>query len=214
MDSLSLMRAIREREDSRLLPVIMLTPHMGHSDNRQASSPDVHDYLYKPITQQRLLEVLTAILRPTSSTASVVGISVGEGKPIHRPLRILLAEDLEDNRAVVRLFLKDMPYVIEEAENGSIAVKKFQEGACDLVFMDLQMPVMDGLMATAAIRAWEQDQQRDPTPVIAITANALREDLAKSLAAGCIAHLTKPIKKKTLLAAIVQYTKAPSDLAA
>ncbi len=69
-------------------------------------------------------------------------------------------------------------------------------------------------MATAAIRTWERDQQRDPTPVVALTANVLKEDLDKALASGCIAHLTKPIKKKTLLAAIAQYAKAPSDLAA
>lgn len=57
-------------------------------------------------------------------------------------------------------------------------------------------------------------QQRDPAPVIALTANALKEDLAKSLAAGCVAHLTKPIKKQTLIAAIAQYAKVSSDLAA
>jgi CheY-like chemotaxis protein len=93
------------------------------------------------------------------------------------------------------------------AENGQIGVEKFQAGTYDLVFMDMQMPVMDGLHATKAIREWEQANHREPTPVVALTAHALKEELDKTMAVGCTAHLTKPITKPTLLSKIVEYTK-------
>ena len=132
-----------------------------------------------------------------------------------RPVRILLVDDLEDNRDLVALFLKDMPSTIEMAENGAVAVEKFQQGVFDLVFMDMQMPVMDGLQATVAIREWERKQGRVPTAVVALTAHALKEERERSLAAGCNAHLTKPIKKQELLRAIADYAHPPSaDLAA
>lgn len=87
-------------------------------------------------------------------------------------------------------------------------------GAYHMVLMDVQMPVMDGLQATAAIRRWEREQQRTPTPIIALTANAFKEAADKSLDAGCTAHVAKPIKKKTLLATIAQYTTTSNDRAA
>jgi CheY-like chemotaxis protein len=132
---------------------------------------------------------------------------VVEKPTVFRPLRILLAEDLEDNRAVMSLYLKETPYKIEMAENGRIAIEKLQSGAYDLVFMDIQMPIMDGLQATTAIRHWEREHQRKPTPIIALTGNAFIEDILKSQEAGCTAHLTKPIKKKALLEVICAYAK-------
>ncbi len=78
----------------------------------------------------------------------------------------------------------------------------FAAGNYDLVLMDRQMPVMDGLTATRAIRAWEQANDRPPTPIIALTASALKGDRENCLAAGCTAFLTKPIKQEVLLQAI------------
>lgn len=98
--------------------------------------------------------------------------------------------------------------------NGAQALEQFKNGTYDLVLMDMQMPVMDGLEATAAIRQWEREQHRTPTPIIALTANAFKEEADKSLAAGCTAHITKPIKKKTLLAVIAQCSGAAQDRAA
>jgi response regulator RpfG family c-di-GMP phosphodiesterase len=75
-------------------------------------------------------------------------------------------------------------------------------GHYDLVLMDRQMPIMDGLTATRTIRAWEQANDRQPTPIIALTASALKRDREMCLAAGCTAFLTKPIKQEVLLQAI------------
>lgn len=132
----------------------------------------------------------------------------------NRRIRILLVDDLEDNRDLVVLFLKDTPYVIDMAENGAEAVEKFHQGDYDLVFMDMQMPVMNGLQATAAIREWERKQGCSPTAVVALTAHALKAERDKSLSAGCTAHLTKPIKKQDLLQAIAVYAPPPWDQAA
>jgi CheY-like chemotaxis protein len=123
-------------------------------------------------------------------------------------LRVLLVEDSSDNRTITVAYLKDTPYRVEFAENGALAYETFIAGHYDLVLMDRQMPVMDGLTATRAIRAWEQANQRPPTPIIALTASALKGDRETCLAAGCTAFLTKPIKQEALLQAIKELSIA------
>jgi PAS domain S-box-containing protein len=117
-------------------------------------------------------------------------------------LRILLAEDSPDNCTIAMAYLEDTPYSVDIAETGAVACKMFAAGHYDLVLMDRQMPVMDGLTATRTIRAWEQANDRPPTPIIALTASALKGDREMCLAAGCTAFLTKPIKQEVLLQAI------------
>ncbi|MFA5181185.1 MAG: PAS domain S-box protein [Syntrophales bacterium] len=123
-----------------------------------------------------------------------------------RPLRILLVEDSEDNRFLMMAYFKHTPYDVDIAENGELAVEKFKVRDYDLVLMDMQMPVMDGYTATRIIRSWEEAQGRLHTPIIALTAFALKEDVEKSIAAGCDTHLNKPIKKAKLLETIAAFT--------
>jgi len=125
-------------------------------------------------------------------------------------LRILLVEDSPDNRTITVAYLRDTPYQVEIAENGAIAFEKFTTGEYDLVLMDRQMPVMDGLTATRAIREWELAIHRPPTPIIALTASALKGDQEKFVAAGCTAYLTKPIKQDVLLQAIKEHSMGAS----
>ena len=141
-------------------------------------------------------EIWAAANRPTAAP-------VGTGHEAPLPaLCILLAEDSPDNCWITMAYLKDTPYRVEIAETGAIACKKFIAGHYDLVLMDRQMPIMDGLTATRTIRAWEQANDRPPTPIIALTASALKGDREMCLAAGCTAFLTKPIKQEVLLQAI------------
>ena len=134
-------------------------------------------------------------------------VPVGTGPELPLPaLRILLAEDSPDNCTITVAYLQDTPYRVEIAENGAIACEKFTAGQYDLVLMDRQMPVMDGLTATRTIRAWEQANDRPPTPVIALTASALKGDREMCLAAGCTAYLSKPIKQEVLLQAIKEHS--------
>ena len=121
-------------------------------------------------------------------------------------LRILLAEDSPDNCTITIAYLEDTPHTIDIAETGEMACQMFKAGYYDLVLMDRQMPVMDGLAATRTIRAWEQAQSRRPAPIIALTASALKGDREMCLAAGCTAFLTKPIRQNVLLQAIREYT--------
>ncbi len=124
-----------------------------------------------------------------------------EGRPA---LRILAAEDCKDNMVLIRCFLKGPIYQVDEAENGKIAFDMFKSRHYDLVLMDVQMPVMDGYAATKAIRQWERENGIAPSPILAVTAHALKEDFKKSLDAGCDAHLTKPIQKAKLVSAIAE----------
>jgi PAS domain S-box-containing protein len=145
------------------------------------------------------LEVWAAANRPAA-------VSIGTGpEPPLPALRILLAEDSPDNCTIMLAYLQDTPYHVEVAATGAIACEKFTEGNYDLVLMDWQMPVMDGLTATQTIRAWEQANGRPPTPIIATTASALKGDREKCLAAGCTAFLTKPIKQEVLLQTIKEH---------
>jgi len=122
------------------------------------------------------------------------------------PLHILLVEDSADNRTITLAYLQDTPYQIEVAENGAIACEKFTTGRYDLVLMDRQMPVMDGLAATRAIRKWEQANRQPLTPIIALTAAAFKGDQEQCVAAGCTAYLSKPIKQDDLLQAIKEHS--------
>jgi len=132
-------------------------------------------------------------------------VPVGTGPaPALPALHILLVEDSPDNRTITVAYLQDTPYRVDIAENGAIACEKFAAEHYDLVLMDRQMPVMDGLTATRAIRAWEQANHRPPTPIIALTAAALKGDQEKCMAAGCTAYLTKPLKQEVLLQAITE----------
>ena len=125
-----------------------------------------------------------------------------------QPLRILMAEDSPDNCTIALAYLEDTPYQIDVAETGLIACEMFKTGHYDLVLMDRQMPVMDGLTATRTLRAWERTNGRPATPIIALTASALKGDRETCLAAGCTAYLTKPIKQDVLLQAITDYSAA------
>jgi PAS domain S-box-containing protein len=118
------------------------------------------------------------------------------------PLRILAAEDHAVNRKVLALMFESLPVELTIVENGLEAVNCFATDRFDLVLMDMQMPVMDGLQAIAQMRAREQDKGLDRTPIIMLTANALPEHEAAGRGAGADAFVTKPISPQTLLAAI------------
>jgi len=133
-------------------------------------------------------------------------VPLGEGtQSVLMELNILLVEDSADNCTITMAYLEDPRFRIDVAENGAMACEMFKAKSYDLVLMDRQMPVMDGLTATRTIRAWEQGTGKPATPIIALTASALRGDREMCLAAGCTAFLTKPIKQVVLLKAIEEH---------
>lgn len=124
------------------------------------------------------------------------------------PLKILLVEDSQDNRFIIQHYMKTTPHELDIAVNGQMAVAKAESSQYDLILMDIQMPVMDGYTATKEIRAWEASNAKQPVPIVALTAYSLEEEVKKMLSSGFDAHLSKPIKKATLLNYIGQYATA------
>jgi CheY-like chemotaxis protein len=115
-----------------------------------------------------------------------------------RPTTILVVEDYAPNRKIVELQLKGFPVVIEEAENGAQAVAKVAGKRYDLILMDLEMPVMDGLEATRRIREYERAYCLAPTAIVALTSHDTIQDRKDSLAAGCTAFLPKPVTRQAI----------------
>ncbi|MCL2478387.1 MAG: response regulator, partial [Treponema sp.] len=118
----------------------------------------------------------------------------------------MLVEDVEINREIVYAMLEDTHISMESAENGVIAVQMFADNPekYDIILMDLQMPVMDGLEATRRIRALGTEKARN-IAIVAMTANVFREDVDKCLAAGMNDHIAKPIDNNQLLEKLIQY---------
>jgi PAS domain S-box-containing protein len=135
-----------------------------------------------------------------------------QGSTPQRSLRILVAEDSQDNRLLVQLYLKGSGHSLTFADDGKDAVDQFASADFDLVIMDLQMPVMDGLTAVRTIRGFERERARRAVPILALSANARPEDVQISLEAGCNAHLSKPISKQRLLAAVEEYAVAADEI--
>lgn len=128
-----------------------------------------------------------------------------------KALRILIVDDTEDNRALVRAFLRNTPHTLFEAENGQRAVADAKEKNLDLILMDMQMPVMDGCQATQEIRKWERETGRSPMQIWALTAYAMKNEINKSIEAGCNLHLIKPIRRLDFLRHISEFSQAQKN---
>ena len=119
-----------------------------------------------------------------------------------RSLRVLLADDHPISRKMVAAILELIGVELTSVETGQAALDAYSVATFDLVLMDLQMPVMDGLTAIRTIRAWEAGGARARTPIYALTANAMAAHIEASRLAGADAHLTKPITASALIAAV------------
>ncbi len=113
-------------------------------------------------------------------------------------LDILLVEDSPDNQVIIQYYLEHLGSSVDLVQNGEEALSLVKKQTYDLILMDLQMPIMDGYMATRLIREWEAQQKRPSTPIIAITANSFQEHLQKCLVAGCDDYMTKPLTEESL----------------
>jgi CheY-like chemotaxis protein len=123
-------------------------------------------------------------------------------------MRVLLAEDHPTNRRVVELILGAAGVELTCVENGAEAVEAFRAGIFELVLMDMQMPVMDGLTAIGEIRKLEQATGAPPTPIHVLTANAMPEHVSASIKAGADGHLSKPILADALLERVAEAATA------
>lgn len=186
------------------LPAIFMLP----SDDLSSRLDQLRDlqqcaHLIKPIRRRDLMSALRHVIGEADFAPAPSLRNQQDNVPAKLPpMRVLLAEDSPVNRMIIREYLAETPLTLDEAENGQIAQEKFKSGRYDLVIMDMRMPVMDGYLTTRAIRAWESGRGGPRTPVIALTASALKTDADRCFQAGCDGHLSKPVKRDELLEAI------------
>lgn len=203
MNSFQLISDLKNIEPS-IHCAMMVSPADLNEYKQMIRKYGVDSYLVKPVKQHELLDLAHNLFAHQSQRITVkqqtdIKEEYGKGKAI------LLVDDNQDNRMLIRAYLKMTSFNIDEAENGQVAFDMFQKKKYDLVFMDIQMPVMDGYVASRTIRDFETKNGNSQTPIIALTAHATREEIDKCLAAGCSSHLSKPIKKSTLMDSIRTY---------
>ena len=203
-DGFQFVEQLKQKGISRKIILMLGAADLNNNISRIKES-GIDAYLVKPIKRADLIKQLGAV-QVSDKAAVPADASKGDGSTTIKPLNILLVEDNPDNRLLINAYLKKLPYEVDEAENGQIAVDKFQQLEYDIVLMDVQMPIMDGHTATRSIRAWEEDNNKTKTPIISLTAHAFKEEIDRCLEAGCNTHLSKPVKKATLIATIQEFT--------
>ncbi len=200
VDGFMLAHQIRQEREIDGPVIMMLTSGDRPNDTEACERLGIASYLLKPIKQSELLEAIEMAL-------GVPGMRRPQPGPAQRQrvwgrsLHILLAEDSLVNQQLAVALLKGEGHTVSVANNGREAVAVAEKGGFDLALMDLQMPEMDGLEATAIIRARERNSGRH-LPIIAMTAHALKGDRERCLQAGMDGYTSKPIDAEELFAAI------------
>jgi CheY-like chemotaxis protein len=181
----------------------MLSSGNGIGQAARAKAAGVQLTLVKPIKQSELLDaIMTGLGAAQEASAYDLPPTLAV-----RPLRILLAEDNPVNQRVARIILEKQGHEVLLAQNGREALARAQKDRFDVILMDVQMPEMDGLAATAAIREFEAGRG-ERVPIIGVTAHAMKGDRERCLAAGMDGYVSKPIRPVTLFAAIDELVNA------
>jgi two-component system sensor histidine kinase/response regulator len=204
--------AMHMQQDSALAgtTILMLSSADLAGDAARCREVGIARHLMKPITQAELWDaIITALGVVAHAPAALPTVSPRTEPGADHPLHILLAEDNRINQRVALHTLEKQGHTVVVVGDGQAALTALAQAPFDLVLMDIQMPVLDGLAATAAIRAQEQTQGTH-LPIIAMTAHAMRGDRERCLAAGMDGYVTKPLKTADLAAAIAQLLPASS----
>jgi CheY-like chemotaxis protein len=214
MDGFALAEQIIRIPTFRGTAIVMLTSSGQPGDAKRCREMGLAAYLTKPITQPELFDVVSAALRsidkPTSSAQSKSSASLGTHS---RQVRVLLAEDNVVNQRLTVLLLEKRGHAVTIAGNGKQALTALEGGEFDIVLMDIQMPELNGLQATAAIRTCEK-QGRKRLPIIAMTAHAMKGDREMCLAGGMDDYISKPIRAAELFEMIDRLLGIPSQAGA
>ncbi|HEY7065905.1 MAG TPA: response regulator [Chloroflexota bacterium] len=217
MDGLEATRRIKTDPAIGHPPAVVMVTAYGRDDVRaEAERLDIAQFLLKPVTRSTLVDTLVTLFAPPRGATSG---AVAAGRPASADqlagVRVLLAEDNEINQQIAVELLEGVGASIEVVGNGRIAVQRLLEGPVpppfDVVLMDLQMPELDGLGATAQIRA---DARFAALPIIAMTAHATIEERERCLAAGMQDHIAKPIDPAVLFATVRHHTRAAAPATA
>jgi len=193
MDGFAVAEQIRNRYKHQEIKVILLTSASRPSDVARCRKLEISGYLSKPIKQSELFDAIITAMAEDSQKPERCESTSASIQPSERSLRVLLAEDNPVNQTLAMRILERLGHKVQVVNNGKEAVGRAQAEDFDLIFMDVQMPEMDGLEATMAIRAAEAGTGKH-VPIVAMTAHAMKSDREKCLSAGMDDYLSKPVR--------------------
>lgn len=210
MDGFGFAEQLRADADLRRTVLIMLTSGGRQGDARRCKELGVAAHMMKPVKQSELLDAIVL---------AVAGKSADEGTPeearllvqSNGPRKILLAEDGKANQIMAVGLLTKWGHAVTVAENGQEAIDQWQSGTFDVILMDVQMPILDGLDATRKIRELEQSMP-SRIPIIAMTARAMKGDRERCLEAGMDDYVSKPVRKAELMRALSRLGPVPTKV--
>ncbi len=218
MDGKELAQRIKACDAFRNMRLMALTSVDAKGDSRRFREIGVEAYLVKPVRGAMLYETIADVLREDldriddDEGEAETPLAVAAAQPVDRRC-ILLAEDNEVNQLVIRHMLDPNAYEIVIAANGRAALEFYraEPERFDLVLMDVSMPDMDGYEATQAIRAFEEEAGRAPTPIVCLTAHVMESDIEAAHKAGMDDYLSKPISKDKLDRTIARWAGDRAD---
>ena len=218
MDGGELGQKIKNNPLTKDISLLINTSAPNRGDKQRLESIGFSGYLSKPLSHWHLRDALSVIAEARKSGTKIQMVTqhnlkeakAGIQQKAHENLHftnthILLAEDNSVNRMVATAILEKYGCRVTPAANGDEAVKQLKQRNFDLVFMDCQMPVMDGYEATGIIRKLETQQKRAHAPIIAFTANAMKGDSEKCIAAGMDDYITKPVRQSDIERILMQW---------
>ena len=201
LEGLEVAREIRQRPDLPEVILMLLSSDDKPGDMARCQELGISAFLRKPIKQSELLDAILTVLHQTPRKTRYITTPRPAPASQHGTLHILLAEDNEVNQEYAVDLLQRRGHTVVVANNGQEALADWEMGTFDIILMDVQMPLMDGFAATAAIRQRENATGRH-TPIIALTAHVMKGDRERCLAAGMDAYASKPLRSQELFAAI------------
>ncbi len=207
MDGMETARQIKQLALSSPPMCLMVTAHGREEVMEQARDAGIHNVLIKPVNASLLFDATIQALggglvapAPATTQATVADSRLAA----IAGARILLVEDNDINQQVARELLEDAGLVVDVADNGQIAIDMIASARYDLIFMDMQMPVMDGVTATLEIRKLAQ---YDGIPIVAMTANAMEQDRRRCIESGMNDFLSKPLYPDSLIAILLRWVR-------
>ncbi len=214
LDGFAVVQRLRGQPGTAGLPIVMISAFASKAEEDKARTLGVNGFLHKPISASHLFDAFVGLYGQTHTATLYRDRRHEEAKPDpaeFKGVRLLMAEDNEANQFVAEELLTAAGFVLDIASNGELALAKLAEGDYACVLMDMQMPVMDGLTATAEIRRRWPDRR---LPIIALTANAMKGDADRCREAGMDDFVSKPIDRRELFKALRRWVPKDTPRAA
>ncbi|MGB0595971.1 MAG: response regulator [Rubripirellula sp.] len=219
MAGFELIELIRADETLSGVPTILLASNMRNEDVQRCKKLGIAAQLFKPVKPNELVNVLAAMTThehsgatPNEEWGSGISKKTFQAGQAMRPLHILLVEDGKANQTMAVGLLTKWGHRVDVAEDGNQAVEAYRKKSFDVILMDVQLPLMDGLEATRRIRELETGSRRR-VPIVAMTAHAMEGDRQRCLAAGMDDYVSKPVRKPELYRALGAFGDDCSDVA-